>query len=79
MSPGIPIRRCYPDLSRRPKAGHGSARPSPRLARPRAASLPSHQLTQTSGAPAASACDAPITPPGTSTAAASAAVASKSP
>ena len=45
MSPGNPIRRCYPDLSRWPRAGHGSARPSPRPARPRSASDPCCRAT----------------------------------
>ena len=45
MSPGNPIRRGYADLSRWSMAGHGSARPSPRPARPRSASDPCCRAT----------------------------------
>ena len=76
MSPGNPIRRGYPDLSRWPSAGHGSARPSPRPARPRSASGHCYRVTSTSSAtPPGSA----IALPNTSLAAASSTPVSKSP
>jgi hypothetical protein len=76
MSPGNLIRRCCPDLSRWSRTGRDSARPSQHPARPRLASDPGCPATRASSPPLRGS---DITPPATSSAAASSTAVSKSP
>ena len=76
MNPGNPIRRYYPDLSRQLRADNGSARPSPRPARPTATPDPCCRATQASSPPPP---DAVITPSAASSAAVASTALSKSP
>ena len=76
MSPGDPFCRCCADLSRWPRAGRDSARPSQHPARPRSASDPCCQATRASPPPP---LGSKITPPATSSAPASATPVPKSP
>ena len=76
MSPANPIRRYYPDPSRRLRADNGSARPNPRPARPRATPDPCCRATQASSPPPPGAV---ITPSAASSAAVASTAVSKSP